>query len=258
MAELGDLHGDLGPYPLGERPPVHERRRHKPATLSPTRRVTPRARRAPGARRSGLVQLVREWARVDRDAPPDRPARRRARVRRRVALRRRAPRLVPFWLPLVLLLAAEVEFVLRGRREPPRPTACGRVPPGPEDADLGFGELVEDDDGLRYVPPPAREPIGRRRASAGSIGLAVAAILFVARGAQRPRRDLGSRCRWTNVRVPSRASRPRRRSSPVVRDAALRRRATRSRVRAATRSASPFRAPGSPTSTQAFAGRSTT
>ena len=55
---------------------------------------------------------------------------------------------IPFWLPLVVLLAAEVEFVLRGRHDGPRGRR-GRFGPGPEDADLGFGELVEDEDGLR-------------------------------------------------------------------------------------------------------------
>ena len=52
------------------------------------------------------------------------------------------------------------------------------MPPGPEDADLGFGEIVEDDDGPRYVPPPVREPIGRRRALGWLIGLGIAASLF--------------------------------------------------------------------------------
>ena len=85
--------------------------------------------------------------------------------------------LVPFWVPFLVLLAAELEFVLRGRREPPRPPRR-RVPPGPEDADLGFGELVEDDDGFRYVPPPARAPVGRRRTIGWLVGLAVAAVLF--------------------------------------------------------------------------------
>src|SRR5512143_3623082 len=61
---------------------------------------------------------------------------------------------VPVWVPILVLLAAEVEFVVRGRREDRRPGA--RVPPGPEDADLGFGELVEDEDGIWYLPPPAR------------------------------------------------------------------------------------------------------
>ena len=62
---------------------------------------------------------------------------------------------VPFWLPFVILLGAELEFVLRGRGEPRRPERR-RTPPGPEDADLGFGELVEDEHGIRFLPPPQR------------------------------------------------------------------------------------------------------
>jgi hypothetical protein len=53
------------------------------------------------------------------------------------------------------------------------------VPPGPEDADLGFGELVEDEDGYRYVPPPARPPRSRRRVVAWAVGAAAVVILFV-------------------------------------------------------------------------------
>jgi hypothetical protein len=84
---------------------------------------------------------------------------------------------VPFWLPFVVLLAFELEFLLRGRHEPIRPPRR-RVPPGPEDADLGFGELVEEDDGYRYVPPPVRSPAGRRRLVAWTIGIGVTAVLF--------------------------------------------------------------------------------
>jgi hypothetical protein len=77
---------------------------------------------------------------------------------------------VPVWIPILVLLAAEVEFVVRGRREERR--AGGRVPPGPEDADLGFGELVEDEEGLRFIPPPTRPE--RRR---GRLGWLVGGIL---------------------------------------------------------------------------------
>lgn len=81
---------------------------------------------------------------------------------------------VPVWIPILVLLAAELEFVLRGRREAPRRPA-GRVPPGPEDADLGFGELVEDEEGIRLLPPPVR-PKRRGRRLGWVIGATVAAV----------------------------------------------------------------------------------
>ena len=84
---------------------------------------------------------------------------------------------VPFWLPFVVLLGAELEFVLRGRFEAPR-ARRGRVPPGPEDADLGFGEIVEEDDGYRYVPPPTRPPRSRRRTAAWVAGAGAVVVLF--------------------------------------------------------------------------------
>ena len=85
---------------------------------------------------------------------------------------------VPFWLPFALLLAAEVEFVVRGRRELPLPRRS-RIPPGPEDADLGFGELVEEEDGYRYVPPPTRPPRGRGGTLAWLAGAVAVVALFV-------------------------------------------------------------------------------
>ena len=86
---------------------------------------------------------------------------------------------VPVWVPIVLLLAAEVEYVVRGRRQAPR-RAAQRVPPGPEDADLGFGELVEDDEGIHFRPPPARP-----ERSGGRLGwvvgaTAAAVVVFLA------------------------------------------------------------------------------
>jgi hypothetical protein len=86
--------------------------------------------------------------------------------------------LVPFWLPFLVLLAAEVEFVLGGRRETSRPIRR-RVPPGREDADLGFGEIVEDEDGVRFVPPPSREAAGPRRTIGWIVGIGAALVLFV-------------------------------------------------------------------------------
>jgi hypothetical protein len=88
---------------------------------------------------------------------------------------------VPVWIPVGLLLAAEIEFVARGRREAPR-GATPRIPPGPEDADLGFGELVEDEDGIRFVPPPARpERVRRWRGWLVGAGLAAVVVFFALR-----------------------------------------------------------------------------
>ena len=86
---------------------------------------------------------------------------------------------LPLWLPLVLLGATELEFVLRGRgQRPGRRTVAGR--PGPEDADLGFGEFVEEEDGYRYVPPPPRPPRGRRVGwLVGALAAAVVVLLAV-------------------------------------------------------------------------------
>jgi hypothetical protein len=85
---------------------------------------------------------------------------------------------VPFWLPFLVLLATEVEFVLRGRSEPRRPERRS-APPGPEDADLGFGELVEDEEGIRFVPPPPRPEPPRRRRAFWVAGAVAALGLFV-------------------------------------------------------------------------------
>ena len=84
---------------------------------------------------------------------------------------------VPFWLPFVILLGAELEFVLRGRGEPRRPERR-RTPPGPEDADLGFGELVEEEDGVRWIPPPPRPPARRSRWAVRAGSVAALVVLF--------------------------------------------------------------------------------
>jgi hypothetical protein len=106
--------------------------------------------------------------------------------------------LVPFWLPFVALLAAELEFVLRGRLEAPR-ARRRRVPPGPEDADLGFGELVEEEDGYRYVPPPVRPARSRWRTAGWIMGVVLVVALFgLAARADRA-------ATWTSLPAPERA-----------------------------------------------------
>jgi hypothetical protein len=95
---------------------------------------------------------------------------------------------LPFWLPFVVLVAVEAEFLVRGVLQARRgfehdPDLTSRRAPGAADADLGWGELVEEmtPDGdvyLRLLPPPPRPP--RRSArKAYVVGALVVAALFV-------------------------------------------------------------------------------
>ena len=62
---------------------------------------------------------------------------------------------VPAVFPLLVLVGIELELAVGAYRERGT-TSVRRELPGDEDADLGFGELVEDEDGVRLVPPPPR------------------------------------------------------------------------------------------------------
>ncbi len=93
---------------------------------------------------------------------------------------------IPFWLPFVILLLAELEFLVRGWRErqggapaPSREELAGRRGPSGDDADLGWGEIVEEGDQLVYVPPPARRARGGLRRLMTATVAVVAAALFV-------------------------------------------------------------------------------
>ncbi len=94
---------------------------------------------------------------------------------------------IPFWLPFAILLVAEVEFLARGWRErrwggvaPTSTELSARRRPGEADADLGWGEIVEGEDGPVLLPPPPRPPRTRRRRIVTVLGVAVAAALFIA------------------------------------------------------------------------------
>lgn len=89
---------------------------------------------------------------------------------------------LPVWLPLLTLAVFEAEFVARAwweRRHGLGGRAVRRAGPGVEDADLGWGQLIEDDDGVRWVPPPARERAPRGRRAVGVAAAIAAATLLV-------------------------------------------------------------------------------
>ena len=162
---------------------------------------------------------------------------------------------IPVWLPIAVLLAAEVEFVLRGRRERAG-RAARRVTPGPEDADLGFGELVEDEDGIRFVPPPARPVRARRRVAWFVGGVLAAAVVALAVRSDRA-------ATWQALSSETRARAEARFTSEAAAIAGAAARsaattATRSPAPGATPSASPFRTRASRTSTPRSAARCTT
>jgi len=97
-------------------------------------------------------------------------------------LSRRLQELVPYQLPFAVLLVSEAEVLARAWRE--RRAAPVNEPrdkrlPDSTDADLGWGELVEGEDGPVYVPPPPRPERRRGAGPLGVAGVAVAAVLFV-------------------------------------------------------------------------------
>lgn len=91
---------------------------------------------------------------------------------------------LPYWLPFAILLATEAEFVLRGWRENRHrellaedPTAERRHP-GPDDADLGWVEELneEGEPVLRPAPPRLRRTMRGRLLAVAGVCLAV--VLF--------------------------------------------------------------------------------
>jgi hypothetical protein len=101
---------------------------------------------------------------------------------------------IPFWLPFAILLAMEVEFVVRGIRErrggAPAATASRRLP-GTDDADLGWVESF-DDEGEPILVPAA--PRARRRTSGRLLLMLVVGVVLFA-FAYRVDRDAG----WSAV-----------------------------------------------------------
>jgi hypothetical protein len=101
-------------------------------------------------------------------------------------LSRSLQELIPYQLPFAVLLATEAEFLARAWRErrtapdaPPPAEPGDRRLPDSTDADLGWGELVEGEDGLVYVPPPPRPERRRGGGALAVAGVLVAAGLFV-------------------------------------------------------------------------------
>ncbi len=86
---------------------------------------------------------------------------------------------IPFWLPFAILLAMEVEFVVRGIRERrgdvPAEPATRRLP-GTDDADLGWVESVDEEGEPIFVPAEPRAP--RRSSGPLLLMLVIGVVLF--------------------------------------------------------------------------------
>ena len=215
----------------------------------------PGGRRAAfGCRRKSAPTCAHAGERRSRDRAGRRPGGR-ARRRPRLALQRRRPRLGTD-------LGADRRPARGGARvRLPRPargaaSAPRRIPPGPEDADLGFGELVEDETGP--LPPAARPPRAARPPARLGSGRGVAGRSSSSPRPERPRATWpASRTRGTDTTRSALHVRGSRIAATPGADP-LRRAATPSPAPAATPSASRSRVPGSPTSTRRSAARSTT
>ncbi|MGL6278504.1 MAG: hypothetical protein ACRC50_02990 [Gaiella sp.] len=109
---------------------------------------------------------------------------------------------LPVWLPLSIVAAFEIELVVRAwweRRTPAAPVR-ERAGPGVEDADLGWGEVVETEDGVEWLPPPRREPAPARRRWLGVATIAAAAVLVAMAVRDDARRS------WQSVPADDRAA----------------------------------------------------
>ena len=107
---------------------------------------------------------------------------------------------VPFWLPFAILLATELELLVRGIRERrlgPAPRSAARRLPGAHDADLGWVEQTGQDGEVILV---AAAPRKRRRAR---LPLTLALFAGVALFAYASRVDSASG--WRSVPAGERA-----------------------------------------------------
>lgn len=91
---------------------------------------------------------------------------------------------IPWWLAFVVLAATEVEFVVRAHLGAGAVAdVAERRAPGAEDADLGWGTLEADEEGVRWVAPPPRPPRSpwSRVAAGATLCLAVTLLFLAAR-----------------------------------------------------------------------------
>jgi hypothetical protein len=120
--------------------------------------------------------------------------------------------IVPFWLPFAILAAMELELLVGGIRErrhgaPARPPE--RRLPGPDDADLGWVETVDEEGEPVFVPAPPRPP--RRSLLPVLLVLVVGTVLFGY--AYRVDREAG----WSSVPAAERARAERRFTAEAAR-----------------------------------------
>jgi hypothetical protein len=119
---------------------------------------------------------------------------------------------VPFWLAFVILAALELELLVGGIRER-RQGSTARPPerrlPGPDDADLGWVETVDEDGEPVLVPAPPRP--SRRSHLPLLVVLVVGAVLFAY--AYRVDREAG----WSSVPAAERAKAERRFTAEATR-----------------------------------------
>jgi hypothetical protein len=120
--------------------------------------------------------------------------------------------LVPFWLPFVILATLELELLvgaIRQRRLGAPALPAERRLPGPDDADLGWVETVDEEGEPVFVAAPPRPE--RRSLLPLLVVVAVGAVLFAY--AYRVDREAG----WSSVPAADRAKAERRFTAEAAR-----------------------------------------